>query len=109
MVDLSADGGVRAEVAVDQPVTFTAKIAVPPGAGEVVVAEWNFLGSAEYTPAHFSPGETVTLRATFSYSEPGTYFPVIRATSHRAGNPDDPHGRIQNLGRVRVVVSDQGT
>jgi len=46
----------------------------------------------------------VTLKATYSFSQPGTYFPVLRATSQREGDPKTPYARIQNLGRVRVVV-----
>ena len=40
------------------------------------------------------------------YTEPGTYFPVVRATQQREGDPDHPHARVQNLGRVRVVVAE---
>ena len=45
---------------------------------------------------------TVTREHTFSAS--GTYFPALRVTAHRLGQADNPHGRILNLGRVRVVV-----
>lgn len=107
VVDLQADGGERAAVAVGQPVTFTAKIQVPPGTGTVVNAEWDFQGVGEFAPTAVAPGQdTVTLEATFSYSEPGTYFPGLRGTSQREGDADTPHARVQNLGRVRVVVKD---
>ena len=33
-----------------------------------------------------------------------SYFPALRVTSHRLGQGDNPHCRIVNLGRVRVVV-----
>jgi hypothetical protein len=32
-------------------------------------------------------------------------FPVLRATSHRKGDSTSPYGRVQNLARVRVVVT----
>jgi len=32
------------------------------------------------------------------------YFPVLRATSQREGDFQTPYARVQNLGRVRVVV-----
>lgn len=95
---------MRAEVAVNRPVTFTAAIEVPPGTGKVVDAEWDFVGSGNLTSVEVLIGDTVTVRARFSYSEPGTYVPVLRATSQREGDPDTPHARIQNLGRARVVV-----
>uniref|UniRef100_UPI002742113F PKD domain-containing protein n=1 Tax=Actinoplanes sp. RD1 TaxID=3064538 RepID=UPI002742113F len=106
VVDLRADGGVRAEVAVGQPVTFHARVEVPPGAGSVVAAEWDFLGSGDYpVPAAVAtPQPVVDLSATHAFTAPGTYFPVLRAASHRDGDQQTPFGRIQNLGRVRVVV-----
>jgi hypothetical protein len=48
---------------------------------------------------------TVTLKVIRTFSQPGTYFPVLRPTSQRDGDAKAPHARIQNLGRVRVVVN----
>lgn len=104
VVELQANGEERADVAVDQPVTFTATIQVPPGTGSVVDAEWDFMGSGNFTSVETPIADTVTVQATYRYSEPGTYFAVLRATAQREGDPDTPHARIQNLGRVRVVV-----
>jgi hypothetical protein len=74
----------------------------------VVAAEWSLEGSDVYSNAASSAsdagGERVTLRATHTFSKPGTYFPALRATSERKGDADTPYTRIQNLGRVRVVV-----
>jgi hypothetical protein len=50
-------------------------------------------------------GPSVRVEATHTYGRPGTYFPALRATSQRDGDPDTPHARIQNLARVRVVVT----
>jgi hypothetical protein len=106
VVHLSANGRERAEVAVGEPVTFVAVIDVPPSGGKVVAAEWDFEGRGNYPVveplADFKP--MVTLKAAYSFSQPGTYFPVLRATSQREGDPKTPYARIQNLGRVRVVV-----
>ncbi len=49
-------------------------------------------------------GSRVTLKTTHTFSKPGTYFPTLRAVSHRQGDAKTPYARIQNLGRVRVVV-----
>jgi len=46
----------------------------------------------------------VNLSTKHTFSKPGTYFPVLRAASHRQGDTTTPFARIQNLGRVRVVV-----
>jgi hypothetical protein len=106
VVALKANGGVRAEIAAGEMVTFTATIEAPPGAGKVVAAEWDFTGAGDYpvTAAIDVPQPLIRLSATYSYAEPGTYFPVLRGTSQREGDMRTPYGRIQNLGRVRVVV-----
>jgi hypothetical protein len=107
VVHLTVDGKTRADAAIGEPVTFSATIETPPGAGSVVGAEWDFEGAGEY-PVQAELGAiapTVSLQGTHTYSEPGTYFPVLRATSQREGDPQTPHARIQNLARVRVVVS----
>ena len=105
VVELKVNGGARAEVAVGQPVTLSATIEVPPNTGKVVEVEWNFDGDGRYVPAELSDiRPAVSVKATHAYSHPGTYFPVLRATSQREGEPKTQFGRIQNLGRARVIV-----
>jgi len=106
VIQLTANGEARADIAVGDSVSFQAQITVPPGAGKVVAAEWDFLGVGDY-PDAAELGEFQTslrLNATHTYTEPGTYFPVLRGTSQREGDARDPYHRVQNLGRVRVVV-----
>jgi hypothetical protein len=107
VVELKANGGERAHVAVDQSVTFTATIEVPPNSGKVVAAEWDFEGFGDYpvTETLSNPQALVHLSVTHSYPRPGTYFAVLRATSQRQGDVNTPYGRIQNIARVRVVVA----
>jgi hypothetical protein len=107
VVDLQVNAAVRADVAVGTPVTFTATIEVPSGAGKVVKAEWDFEGAGDYTVSAKldSPAEFARLTATHTYSKRGAYFPVLRATAHRSGDVSTPYARVQNIGRVRVVVS----
>lgn len=50
-------------------------------------------------------GTRLTVRATHTFATPGTYFPVLRATSQRDGDRATPYARVQNLDRVRVVVT----
>jgi hypothetical protein len=105
VVALAANGGDRAEVRSGEPVRFEASVEVPAGAGEVVSAEWDFEGAGEFSAAAgFTPSERLVLSAKHAYDKPGTYFPVLRAASQREGDPDTPYGRVQNIGRVRVVV-----
>jgi hypothetical protein len=112
---LTANGKIRADVKVGEAVDFTATIEVPPGAGRVVSMEFDFEGSGEYLvtiPLQSSTGQTsASARLLYSFSQPGTYFPAVRGASQqdlrfmRSGNSSSPFGKIQNLDRVRVVVS----
>jgi hypothetical protein len=85
---------------------FHALVSVPPGAGKVVSAEWDFPGVGDYPVDEVieRPRALVLLTARYTYTEPGTYFPVLRAASQRHGDPADPHSQVNNLARVRVVV-----
>jgi hypothetical protein len=106
-IDLTANGGMRAQVAVGEPVEFAASIEVPLGAGTVVRAEWDFDGSGDYTVRETGldgSASRLNVWASHAFTEPGTYFPAIRVRSQRQGNMAKPHAQVQNLGRVRVVV-----
>ena len=46
----------------------------------------------------------VTVTTSYAFSQPGTYFPALRITSQRQGDPNTPHTRILNLARARVIV-----
>ena len=106
VIELRANGGVRANVKVNQPVTFTASIEVPPNAGKVVGAEWDFEGAGDYPMVERldAPQASVSLSRTHSYPRPGTYFAVLRAASNRDGDLNTAYARIQNIARVRIIV-----
>jgi hypothetical protein len=111
VVDLTANGGARADVAPGAPVDFHALVEVPLGAGTVVAVEWDFEGTAEYPlaePHVDGSANRLHARATHAFDEPGTYFPAVRVVTHRRGDVGTRHARIQNLGRVRVVVAAGG-
>jgi hypothetical protein len=109
VVAVTANGGARAEVAAGEPVTFAAVVEVPPGTGRVVAAAWDFEGAGTFplverlTEAD-AAGTRVALKVTHAFTKPGTYFPALRVASQRQGDAGTPFARIQNLGRVRVVV-----
>jgi hypothetical protein len=106
VVELRANGAARAEVAVGEPVAFTATVEAPEGAGPVVAAEWDFDGAGSFTPQETlaAPQPRAAFSATHSYDRPGTYFPVLLATVQREGDARTPYARVQNIGRARVVV-----
>ncbi len=105
VINLKANGGARADVAVGEPVHFTGIIEMPPGAGQVVAADWDFEGLGTYPIRESLAAAQVSLSATHTYSEPGTYYAVLRAASHRNGDKNSPYARIENIGRARVVVT----
>ncbi len=101
VVDLGGSGEAKA----GEPVDLTATIAVPPGAGKVVAAEWDFEGTGDFVAAQIgAPAERVTLSASHAYAKPGTYFAVVRAAGQREGDARTPYGRVLNLARARIVV-----
>lgn len=106
LVSVRANGGVRAEVAAGQPVSFTGVIEVPPGTGYVVGAEWDFEGKGDFPVASAVPDKRTrtTVSTTYSFAKPGTYFAVLRGYSQRSGDKATPFARIKNLARARVVV-----
>ncbi|WP_339315004.1 hypothetical protein [Paenibacillus sp. FSL R10-2734] len=110
IIHLTANGGERAEVTVSETVIFKAKIEVPPSTGKIVSAQWDFEGDAtfphESTVNYVNEeGSQAVVEVPYVFSKPGTYFPVLRAGSHREGNSSDLYTQVLNLCRVRVVVS----
>jgi hypothetical protein len=107
-VELKANGSARAEIHSGEPVALTASIELPPGTGKIIAAEWDFDGQGafvEKTDSALLGKAAVTLNVTHVFDKPGTYFPSLRVTSHRDGEFDASFARVQNLARVRVVVS----
>jgi hypothetical protein len=110
---LTANGGESIEVVVGEPVTFSGTAEMPPRAGVVVEADWDFDGSGDFperqTPANAGEGPltSVSFTTTHTFDEAGTYFPAMRVTSQREGNRSSLYARIQNIARVRVVVREE--
>ena len=106
VIVVEANGHARAEVAVGEPVTLTARIDVPKQAGSIVSAEWDLDGSGSYgIKADVNETQaSSSLKLVHSFDKAGTYFVTLRAASQRDGNRETPFTRVQNLGRARVVV-----
>jgi len=106
VVDLSVNGGKRAEVRVGEPVTFLAAANLPAGTGKLVEARWDMEGSGTYPlMGKLVPSGTgMRVETSFKFTAPGTYFPTIRVVSQREGKGDSPYGRIYALDNVRVIV-----
>ena len=106
VVALTVNGGKKVEARVGQPVTFRGTIAVPPGAGAVVSAAWDFDSKGAFPEA--APvgkgARTATVSATHSFAAPGTYFVALKGAAQRQGSDATPYTVIANIDRVRVVV-----
>jgi hypothetical protein len=108
-VIVKANGSELTEVGIDKPVVFTAVIDLPPNAGKIVSAEWDFEGVGTFpVQAKLIPDSKtvprVTLKTTHVFTKPGTYFSALRVASQRQGDKKTAFTRIKNLGRVRVEV-----
>lgn len=106
VVTLVANGAQRAEVTVGEVVQFEAMGTVPSGAGQIVSAEWDFVAAGDYPESARidTPSDNMSVTASHAYTQPGTYFPVVRVASHRTGDQTTPYARVLNLARARVVV-----
>ena len=105
VVDLTVAGGDRVDVQVGQQVTFSAKVQVPPRTGKIVSAGWDFTSSGTFTPITFGkPKSTLHIGGTYRYTQPGTYYVSLKVASSRSGVAE-PFAQVENLDRVRVVVS----
>jgi len=108
VVDLSANGVVRAQVRVNEPVTLAARIDMPPHAGKIVRYAW-YLGTPDlkFEPVIklARPQTTFDLKRTVSFAAPGEYAITLRVEGQRNGL-DDVNGTtfLQNVARVRLVV-----
>lgn len=98
---------VKASVAAGKPVTFNMKAVAPPGAGKIVKIEWDYDSTGKFPKSKALPGKSTSVAActTYKYAKAGTHFAVVRVTLQRDGNGKAPFQRIQNLARVRVVVT----
>jgi hypothetical protein len=109
LVTVEANGRVRADVKVGRKVKFSAVIEAPPDVGSIVGVEWDFEGEGDFPVVQKlkdTKSNRVKVKTTYAFSEGGTYFPALRATLHRHGDSQTPYARVQNIGRVRVVVEE---
>jgi hypothetical protein len=107
VVSLTVNGGLRADAATGDQLTFRAVAEVPEGTGVIIEVAWDFDGSGRFAEAEpVPPGARVVVERRRSFAEAGTHFPAVRVVAQRDGNPTNPFARLQNLARVRVVADD---
>jgi hypothetical protein len=108
-VIVKANDSESIEVSAGKPVTFTATIELPDNTGKIVNAAWDFENAGTFAVegkliTDSKNASRVTLRTTYTFTKPGTYFPTLRVASQRHGDKTTPYALIKNLGRVRVIV-----
>ena len=107
VVALTVEGGARADVEIGDEVTFRAAAEVPERTGAIVSMEWDFEGTARFPVKEpVEAAGSVVVERRYSFETPGTYFPTVRVAACRDGDGSSLFARIQNLARVRVVVSE---
>jgi hypothetical protein len=108
VVTVTANGGVRAEVAVGAPVDLQVHAEVPPGAGTIISVKWDFDGSGAYPERAPVDGKSteVTLSTQHRFERPGTYFVTALVESHRDRDINATSRRIPNVASARVVVNE---
>ncbi|MBC2667816.1 PKD domain-containing protein [Novosphingobium piscinae] len=106
VVRLTVNGGQRAVVKAGQPVQFVGAITAAPGGGTITAAEWDFDGSGRFaTTGRVGRGrKAVTVTASHTFAQPGTWFVTLRGAAQRPVAHGTPYALLQNLDRVRVVV-----
>jgi hypothetical protein len=108
VVRASANGGDAAHVSAGDPVELAFTAEVPEGSGSIVAAAWDLDGTGHFaTHVEGIDGTKRALVASITHSFPrsGRYFATVRVASHRDGEASTPTERIENLARVRIVVS----
>jgi hypothetical protein len=107
VVSVTANGKARADVKAGESVNLQARVEIPPGAGFIIAARWDFDGSGTYPEKHELDGNAreLTLSTKHSFPQPGTYFVTALVESHREGDVNATARRIPNVASARVVVT----
>ncbi len=106
VVSMTANGNDRADVGVGDAVHLQATAEAALGTGPVVAVEWDLGAGGTFADAtEIIPADAVVVEHSCSFDAPGTYFPALRVTAQRDGDATTPFARVQNVARVRVVVT----
>jgi hypothetical protein len=108
VVHVTANGALRAEARVGEPVDLVVHAEAPPNAGTIISAAWDFDGSGTYPFQHDGISGTqadITLTSTHAWDKPGTYFATCLVHSHTDGDVSTTLRRLPNLASARVIVT----
>ena len=98
------DGLIKAKVG--KPINLVAAARTPLGGGKIIAAEWDYEGDGTYVAGDLrKPQQIVALTTKHTFTQPGTYFVSVRVTAERDGNVGAKYALLQNIDRIRVVVT----
>jgi len=106
VVTMAQGAAAPVQARAGRAVRLSARIALPPGAGSIVAAEWDFDGDGVFDETIVPAGKPsrLTVSTRHVYATPGTRFAVLRVAAQRQGDKTTPHARVLNLARARIVV-----
>jgi hypothetical protein len=105
VMNLTANGGSRATVAVKQPVNLVARLEMPPATGKIVQYNWTVADTAEASTTVARPQPLVNVKHTLTFDKPGTYVVRLTVNGQRDGFVDPADQTLlENFKEIRVVV-----
>lgn len=106
-VDITSGGGAVITAKVGQAVPIVATARTSDGGGQIIAAEWDFEADGAYIAGGaVTPKKNATVSTKHVFAAPGTYFVSVRVTAERNGDVDADYALLQNIDRVRVVVTE---
>lgn len=105
VINLTANGGDRAVVGVNQPVNLVAEIQMPPTTGQITQFNWTFGSTNEEATILAKPKQLADVTRTITFAAPGTYVVRLNVNGQRDGLVA-PFNQtlLPNFKVVRVVV-----
>jgi hypothetical protein len=105
VINLTANGGARAVVGVNQPVSLVATVQMPPNTGKITQFNWNFDGVNEAATILAKPNQAADVTRTVTFATPGTHVVTLNVDGQRDGIVAPLNlTLLPNFKIVRVVV-----
>lgn len=106
VMHLTANGGERAEVGVDEPVQLRATIQMPPSTGKVTRYSWEVNGEEDGPDTILAkPNQRVRVNRTMTFTTPGDYIVRLNVAGQQDGLADPANQTTKrNYMEVRIVV-----
>jgi hypothetical protein len=105
VMSLGANGTSRITVGMNQPVSLTAKLEMPPKTGQIVGYGWTIEGKADPMTILVKPQPLINVERTIAFGAPGSYLIRLTVNGQRDGLVTPANQTLmQNFKEVRVVV-----